>query len=62
MTLTPIPVGRIDGFVLTQKKAGRNVTGAYPGMFLIGFFVADESNVERINSRLRADGFDVAAP
>ena len=49
-----------DGFVLTLMKAGRNVTVDYPGMFHIGFFVADEATVDRINLRLREDGFDVA--
>ena len=51
-----------DGFVLTLMKAGRNVAVDYPGMFHIGFFVADEPTVDRINGRLREDGFEVAAP
>ena len=51
-----------DGFVLTLMKAGRNVIVDYPGMFNIGFFVADEATVDRINHRLREDGFDVAPP
>lgn len=50
-----------DGFVLTLMKAGRG-PHIYPGTFHIGFFVDSEATVDAVNERLRADGFNVAAP
>ena len=51
-----------DDFVLTLMKPGKGAPVAYPGAFHIGFFVASEETVDEIHRRLKADGFDVAAP
>ncbi len=51
-----------DGFVLTLMKVGRPGTVDYPGTFHIGFFVETEQTVDGLNARLKADGFDIAAP
>lgn len=50
------------GFVLSLMKAGRAENVAYPGTFHIGFFVATEAQVDEVNRRLKADGYDVAPP
>lgn len=50
------------GMVVTLMKAGRNASAAYPETFHIGFFIDSEETVDRVNARLRADGFDVAPP
>ncbi|MFC4619822.1 VOC family protein [Camelliibacillus cellulosilyticus] len=48
-----------DGFVLTLMK-GREVQ--YPKTFHIGFPQASKEEVDRINQRLKEDGFDVQPP
>ncbi len=48
-----------DGLVLTLMK-GRNIN--YPETFHIGFAQANEAQVNEINQRLKADGFDVKPP
>ena len=45
--------------VLTLMKDKRT---AYPGNFHIGFIQESEAEVDALNQRLRADGFDVAPP
>lgn len=47
------------GFVLTLSKAK---IVAYPATSHIGFFIDSEEIVNDIHRRLKADGFDVAAP
>lgn len=49
-----------DGLVLTLMKAGQGIK--YPGSFHIGFGQPDETAVNAIYARLRADGYDVAPP
>ena len=51
-----------DGFVLTLMKARRNSGISYPGTFHVGFFVGNEETVDKVNLRLKEDGFDVAPP
>ena len=51
-----------DGFVLTLMKARKDAPPEYPGNFHIGFFVGSEDEVNEVHRRLRADGFEVAAP
>jgi lactoylglutathione lyase len=48
-----------DGFVLSLMKAGSAV---YPANFHIGFFVGTEAEVDAVNQRLKADGYNVAPP
>jgi catechol 2,3-dioxygenase-like lactoylglutathione lyase family enzyme len=50
------------GFVLSLMKAGKATSVEYPGTFHIGFFVATEAEVDEVNRRLKADGYDVAPP
>ena len=45
---------------LTQAKRASDVT--YPPNFHIGFMQESEERVNRINRRLKADGFDVKPP
>jgi len=49
-------------FVLTLMKTSARSSKTYPDHFHVGFFVENEARVDELNSRLRADGFDVAAP
>lgn len=49
------------GFVLTLMKSKKKSQN-YPGNFHIGFFIEDKETVDKINRRLKADGFDVPAP
>ncbi len=51
-----------NGFLLSLMKASKTTTVAYPGNFHVGFFVADRATVDEVNSRLKADGYDVAPP
>ena len=51
-----------DGFVLTLMKMGSKSTGAYPANFHVGFFVADEAQVDAINRRMKHDGLAVEPP
>jgi len=50
------------GFVLTLMKASETIQGRYPGTFHIGFFIENEETVDKINRRLKEDGFEVPAP
>jgi catechol 2,3-dioxygenase-like lactoylglutathione lyase family enzyme len=50
------------GIALTLMKASETTQGRYPGTFHIGFFIASENAVDKINRRLKEDGFDVPAP
>ena len=50
------------GIALTLMKASKRTQGKYPGTFHIGFFIESENAVDKINHRLKADGFDVPAP
>ena len=47
-----------DGLVLSLMKG----SGIYPETFHIGFGQESEAKVNQIYERLKADGFDVAAP
>jgi len=53
-----------NGMVFTlmspEFTGGRDVR--YPGAFHIGFVQESEEQVNEINARLKADGFDVPAP
>jgi lactoylglutathione lyase len=51
-----------SGFVLTLMKAGKDTRVAYPANFHVGFFVDSEATVDRVNQRLRADGYEVQPP
>jgi catechol 2,3-dioxygenase-like lactoylglutathione lyase family enzyme len=51
-----------DGLLLSMMKAGRGADVAYPETFHVGFFVESDAKVDEINSRLKADGFEVAPP
>ena len=51
-----------DGLVLTLIGVGRSRTVSYPETFHIGFIQATEADVDEVNERLRADGFDVEPP
>lgn len=48
-----------DGFVLTLMKAKE---AQYPNTFHIGFPQKDEEEVNKMNQRLKEDGFDVKPP
>lgn len=50
------------GFVLTLMKASEATQGNYPGTFHIGFFIENEETVDKLNRRLKEDGFAVPAP
>lgn len=50
------------GSVLTLMKAGRNADVSYPPMFHIGFFLADEGEVDRLHRRMREAGHDAPVP
>jgi catechol 2,3-dioxygenase-like lactoylglutathione lyase family enzyme len=53
-----------DGFVLTltSPKVGGETEVRYPATFHVGFIQPSEVHVDRINQRLKADGFDVPPP
>src|SRR5262245_56868326 len=53
-----------DGSVisLTSVKVARETDVRYPASFHIGFIQKTEEQVNAINQRLKADGYDVAAP
>jgi lactoylglutathione lyase len=51
-----------NGLVLTLIGAGKGKTVAYPPSFHIGFMQPTEEDVDRINARLREDGFEVEPP
>jgi catechol 2,3-dioxygenase-like lactoylglutathione lyase family enzyme len=50
------------GFILTLNNFEKVSEVQYPGMFHIGFMQESRERVDAINSRLKADGFDVEAP
>lgn len=49
-----------DGLVLSLMKGGQGIR--YPGTFHIGFIQESDEQVNEINQRLKADGFDVQPP
>jgi lactoylglutathione lyase len=51
-----------DDLVLTLIGVGRTKKVSYPQTFHIGFIQPTEADVDEINERLRADGFDVEPP
>jgi catechol 2,3-dioxygenase-like lactoylglutathione lyase family enzyme len=51
-----------DDLVLTLIRGRRNVEISYPETFHIGFIRPSEEDVNAINARLVADGYDVEAP
>ena len=50
-----------DGLLLslTNMKLGKETEVKYPATFHIGFMQQNEQQVDEINGRLQADGFDV---
>ena len=60
MTLLTDAAG-FDGMILTLMKARPAKFAGYPETFHIGFFIPDREEVDRLNARLREDGF-VAGP
>jgi hypothetical protein len=46
-----------DGMILTLMKARPATFGGYPETFHVGFFIADREEVDRLSTRLQADGF-----
>ena len=51
-----------NGMVLGLFPPGKEGQVRYPETFHIGFIQETEDQVDVINSRLKADGFDVPAP
>jgi catechol 2,3-dioxygenase-like lactoylglutathione lyase family enzyme len=51
-----------NGLVLTLMKAGRDVAVTYPDTFHIGFMQGSDEQVNELNRRMKADGFDVMPP
>ncbi len=53
-----------EGLVLSlmNVKIGNESTVRYPATFHIGFIRESEEEVNQINARLKADGFDVPPP
>jgi lactoylglutathione lyase len=53
-----------NGMVLTlmNVKIGKELDARYPATFHIGFIQESEEEVNQINRRLKADGFDVPSP
>ena len=51
-----------DGSVLTLIGAGKRSRVQYPETFHIGFIQATESDVDELNRRLVADGYEIEAP
>ncbi|MBC7856277.1 MAG: VOC family protein [Pirellulaceae bacterium] len=47
---------------LTSMKVGKESDVKYPATFHIGFIQENEERVNKINERLREDGFDVPLP
>ena len=50
------------GFVLTLMKASEGTQSKYPGNFHIGFFIEGRETVDKLNRRLKKDGYDVPDP
>lgn len=50
------------GFVLTLMKMSARSSKTYPDNFHVGFFVADEAQVDNLHARMRDDGLEVGAP
>ena len=51
-----------DGMVLSLFKASASTTVKYPGNFHIGFIQSSAAQVNKINKRLKDDGYDVPPP
>ena len=51
-----------NGLVLTLMRAGRTAEVTYPETFHIGFIQESEAQVNEINQRLKADGYEVPPP
>jgi catechol 2,3-dioxygenase-like lactoylglutathione lyase family enzyme len=51
-----------DGLGLTLIKVGEALEVHYPASFHIGFIQESEAQVDEINQRLKADGYDVPPP
>lgn len=51
-----------DGMILTLMKARASTFRGYPDTFHVGFFIGSREEVNRLNARLQADGFDVGPP
>ena len=47
---------------LTSMKVGREVEVRYPATFHVGFIQESKGRVDKINKRLKDDGFDVPPP
>lgn len=50
------------GMILSMFRGKRDVPVEYPGFFHIGFVQERTDQVDEINQRLRADGYDVPLP
>lgn len=50
------------GFVLTLMKASKQTQSKYPETFHIGFFIDRRESVDKLNQRLKRDGYDVPEP
>ena len=51
-----------DDLVLTLIRGRRGVEISYPETFHVGFIQATESDVDELNRRLVADGYEIEAP
>lgn len=51
-----------DGMMLTLMKAKASTWSGYPETFHIGFFIESREEIDRLNARLRADGYEVDKP
>ena len=51
-----------NGLEVTLMKAGEATEVHYPASFHIGFVQETDAQVDEINQRLKADGFDVPPP
>ncbi len=51
-----------NGMMLTLMRVGHAAEVKYPASFHIGFMQESEQQVNAINERLQADGFDVKPP
>jgi catechol 2,3-dioxygenase-like lactoylglutathione lyase family enzyme len=51
-----------SGFVLTLNNFGKAAAVAYPKAFHIGFMQPNRQRVDEFYDRLKADGYDPAAP
>ncbi len=51
-----------DGMILTLMKAKASTFAGYPETFHVGFFIESREEVDRLSTRLRADGFEAGVP